>query len=160
MSAPQAVIIGKLASGDNEDAIFAMLETEANRYATLWSAINSSQTWGDFRSQCASDSWSELVTHFADCEVSIPTEDCQFDSAELPGLEDGDWPPSPQATIKGWLPEPAVHLLQPFETVHNGEFFEFNGRDKTSLIAILENVGFTCVEDTDLLQRACNYLDN
>lgn len=155
MSKLEQVIIGKVGNGQNEDSFFAMLETEANRAATLWAAINSAQTWGDFRSQCGPHLWNEVVNRFEDCEASIPEADCQFESTEIPGFEDGDWPRSPQTSIKDWLPISAVPLLRQFETVHNGVFFEFNADDKEILIAILKEEGFVCIENDALIQRAC-----
>ena len=155
MSQLEQVIIGKVGNGQNEDSIFAMLETEANRAATLWAAINSAQTWGDFRSQCGTDLWNEVVNHFDDCETTIPEADCEFESTDLPGFDDGDWPRSPQTTIQDWLPKSAVPLLRQFETVHNGVLFEFNADDKETLIAILKKEGFVCIENDALIQRAC-----
>lgn len=155
MTASKNVIIGRLANCDKKGAIFVLREDDAAKLTRLWSSIRSAQTWEEFQRLCGEKLWQEVTTHFKKLEFSVPKSKRLFSSSDFPGFEDGDWPASPQATIKNWLPSSAHKLLKPYNTVHHGEFFEFNAGDKLKLIDTLRKEGFVCLENDAIIQKAC-----
>lgn len=140
-------------------------------------------TWGDVRRTCSKELFEELlglagfgtyeeyVAHlevgrpvpgarelatqeYWDDAVEFPTDDTIFPGHSLPAVADGDWPTGRFILMWELLPEAVIDkYAYCYDTIFNGEACEFDPAKRDQIIAELERLGFTCVEDQALIDR-------
>ena len=97
----------------------------ALQVSAIHKAIESSKTWGQFRKALPADALMEVEEMMSEEDACADTD--PFDSDQLPGFSDGDWPT--------WICQSMLHelpkeIIQEFgerqESAHNGEFLQLN----------------------------------
>lgn len=84
--------------------------------------------------------------------------DDPFVADDISGVADGDTPPHPGALTATWLPKAILDEYgRTEETVLNGTFWGFDASDETALIAALEQAGYTCRRDDNLMTAATGF---
>jgi hypothetical protein len=129
--------------------------SEARRLAALNDAIEQSQTWGEFLSRLEQDQAAQeyLSNHFGD---DLPAPEEQFDSSDLPGFDDGDWPAWPQQKMLDWLPDAVQTLGSVYATAINGDALHIDETLLDAVIAALAAEGIDCSQDSaGIVQTAC-----
>ena len=108
----------------NGGVVFAEPD-RATLIAKIHSAINSSKTWGQFRSAMPRDEYSKIVrTHFDDNGEPRPKSTDPFSSDFVPGWSDGDYPPWLQQEVGRILPRDVLlRFGEHCTSVLNGGFW-------------------------------------
>jgi len=129
------------------------------RLVRLQEALQSASTWGEFKELLSSRDYQEIVVMLTEwCELEEPFQpdpEELFESDQIPGYADGDWPEWPAQEMLDWMPE---ELQQRYGTVKdsifNGTFLEIKPEQKQAIVADLEALGYTCVEDDQTIAKA------
>lgn len=142
--------------------VFTSLDraVEVNR---LHRAIESSETWGDFRRKIGPDEYARLYEgafdppdpdedpEEIDEDRLEPADDEPFSSDNVPGYSDGDYPPWLATEINRYLP---TDILQRFgrrdSSILNGAFYKIEITQREAILKALTDVGFTVEEREDL----------
>lgn len=126
---------------------------EARRLAGLNDALEQSQTWSDFLRSIARDD--AALSYLADqYDDELPDPDASFDADEIPGFAEGRWPPFPKASTDQ-IPDSVRALGALCATAFDVDLVHINEARREDTIAALRRVGFDCVDDDDLIGRAC-----
>lgn len=91
--------------------------------ATLHSALETSNTWGEFQANAPDYMYKEAIALLSDDEDPeiLPQSEEPFDSASIPGYADGDWPVWPRQYMLEWVPKDIqVRFGKSMDTVLNG----------------------------------------
>lgn len=126
---------------------------EARRLAALNEALAQPSTWGDFLWSTADDeaTLSYLTSHY---DGGLPETDDIFDANEVPGFTEGTRPPFPKTRF-GELPESVMRLGSMRATAVDGDLLHISEERRDDVVAALDGLGSGCVEDKDLIERAC-----
>lgn len=130
-------------------------ETEARRLANLNDAIEESRTWGEFlpRVRDDPDTQEYLARHFED---GLPPSEQSFDSSELPGFDDGDWPAWPEYKMREWLPASVRALGRMAPVATGGSVVHIDETLMNQVTEAFAAEGIECNEDSDgIVRRAC-----
>ena len=153
----QEIIYGSGAPTWEDDAatvVFASPEA-ATRNALLNDSARQAKVWGDFARAIGTDEWSSMVELFESAEYDIPSMDEEFSIGEIPGYEDGDWPPWIEALQLELLPKEIVGTYgELVRTTLNGDAVTFKEAECDAIVAALTEQGFVCRRDDDLIQQA------
>jgi len=127
----------------NGGVVFAAPE-RAKFIARIHSAINSSQTWRQFRSAMPRKEYSNILwSAFDDAGEGRPKGTDPFSGESLPGWSDGDYPPWLQAEMERILP---IEVLDQFgereSTALNGHFWLIPKKNIAGICAALESLGW------------------
>lgn len=86
----------------------------------------------------------------------LPEERDPFDSADIPGLCDGDWPDWPHQEMLNWVPTAIQQTYgQRGESRLNGPFLTFRPEDESAIVEAFSELGYQCRRDDRLVRRAC-----
>lgn len=116
----------------------------------LRKALSGATTWGEFRAQAPS----RYVSEVEEMLDETPPDTDRFNSMDIPGHGDGDWPEWLQQVMLSWMP---ADLIARFghvgESVFKEQALEIEAAVGEDLAQELETRGFTCARD-DLAIRA------
>jgi hypothetical protein len=85
----------------------------------------------------------------------FPDDTDPFDSREVPGVDDCDWPGRPAQIMLDWVPQEIRKKYGKIDSSPvSGDYLIFSRSDERSLIAAFRRVGFRCTRDDALIQRA------
>lgn len=133
----------------NGGVVFAKPD-RATFIAKIHSAIDSSKTWGQFRSAMPRKEYSKIVRGFDDEGESRPKSADPFSGECVRGWSDGDYPPWLQKEMDYILP---ASVLEQFgkrkSTFVNGDFWLIPENNLVALCAALEALGWEleCAQD-------------
>jgi len=126
-------------------------------------AIETSETWGEFRQRIGPEAHEELFGEdFDDPDPDDDSEDnntntpgaspdAPFDSYEVPGYADGDYPPWLAQEMDKHLPPEILERYGNYhESVFNGPFYKIDPEHRNAIVKDLTEVGFTVEEREDL----------
>lgn len=150
-----AIPDGPFVVDEFDGSVVVMPASEARRLAALNDAIEQSQTWGEFLARVEQDQATQeyLSYHFGD---DLPAPDEQFDSSDLPGFDDGDWPAWPKQKMLDWLPDAVQTLGSVYATAINGDALHIDEALLDAVIDALAAEGIDCSQDADgIVQTAC-----
>lgn len=138
-------------SNDKDSVVFAERE-RAERAVQIRAAIEESTTWGEFRRALPPGEWdSYFLEHFEDCEEEVPDDDQAFDSDDVPGYAEGDYPEWLQQVQLDWFPPELIAKYggDVGSTVLSGPVLDLPAERAGEIAAELRAMGHT-VEETDL----------
>lgn len=141
------------------DEVAFLPRQQALALAQLWRALDSAQTWGQFRRMVPPHIYDEVVAAVGDNENLAddgrPFSDAPFDRDDIPGHADGDWPALPARQMLDWMPQAVRERYgRVVSTRFNGDYLAFRARDATAVAEALQALGYTCVRDDDLVRDA------
>ena len=151
------IVIGVTTSCNGGSCFAALPHYKAIALNRLNEALQSAETWGEFREKCDSDSFREIEGSIQDNNTLIPGDEETFDPSLIPGYADGDWPECPQMNASEWLPQSVIRLAEQYDSGLNGELLEFSLEDEDRLRSALVAEGLAVVRDDELVHRACGY---
>jgi HEAT repeat protein len=142
-----------LVFGEIGDSLLFIPRTKALEQASLWHALRSSSTWGEFRSLVSAKRFDEVVDL---CREDPPLDDDPFPGESIPAVGDGDYPEWPAQEMLKWVPQEIINgpYGRTEDSVLNGQFLVLDPRGKDELLAAFSSAGFRCTEDQDLVLRA------
>lgn len=119
--------------------------------AQAYEAVDSSATWGELMNRLPSYMRDELVDFFEEA----PDGSEAFERDDVPGLADGDWPGFPAQEMLEWMPRDIQQRFGKIETtVFNGDYLELDSSREQEIVVALEQNGFECIADQQLIGRA------
>lgn len=126
----------------NGGVVFAEPD-RAKFIAKIHEAINSSTTWGEFRSVMPAIEYANIVRAFDDQSESRPKKTDTFSGESVLGWSDGDYPPWLQKEMGHILPR---SILEQFgirtETAVNGDFWFISEENISVMCAALKACGW------------------
>jgi hypothetical protein len=126
----------------NRGLVFATKE-RAEYVAKIHEAINTSETWAEFRSAVPRKEYLEILAIFDGNGEKRPKGTGPFDGEQLPGWSDGDYPPWLQQEMTGVIPK---SILQQFGTLRssvlNGPYWEIPEKNGPDVVRCLRELGF------------------
>ena len=85
----------------------------------------------------------------------FPDDTDPFDSQEVPGVDDCDWPGRPAQIMLDWVPKEIQEKYGSMESTRlNGEFLTLDPRNERKITAAFRRAGYRCTRDDVLIQRA------
>lgn len=88
----------------------------------------------------------------------LPDERDPFDSADIPGLCDGDWPDWPAQEMLNWVPTVIQKTYgQRLDSMLNGPLLTFRTEDEKAIVEAFVELGYRCRRDDRFVRRACGY---
>lgn len=141
------------AVGSFDGGLVVLAHDEARRLAALNDALEQSSTWGEFLQRISDDpaSLSYLTARYSD---GLPDPDDAFDFDDVPGFVEGTWPRSPAENFDK-LPQSVLALGSIRATAFGGDLLHIAEEQREDVAAALERDGLRCIEDDDLIERAC-----
>ena len=137
----------------NEGVVIAE-PARATYVADIHKAISTARTWGEFRNLMPFKEYRRLVIdYFGEPGnlQAVPADDEKFDSSDIWGYDDGDYPPWLQAEIGQVLPPDLLdQYAQPIGTRLNGDYYHIEECAFVALKAELEARGYELVNRSDL----------
>lgn len=126
-------------------------------------ALETAETWGEFRRRIGPEAHAELFgedfdasefdddSEDIDANPSGASADAPFDSYEVPGYADGDYPPWLSQEIDKYVPpEILERYATHHESVFNGSSYKIDPKHRNDIVKELTEVGFTVEEREDL----------
>ena len=154
MNLVQRLVYGEL----TDDQLVFIPESEAIELAQLQTAIQSSRTWGEFKAQIPPPRWLQAISNYVDNDEPLPADDHPFDTNELPGYGDGDWPQWPAQRMLEWMPEVIRTRFGDVGTsMVSGDMLSIDPASESGIIAALKDAGYTCIRDDHLVSTASGY---
>ena len=134
----------------NGGVVFATPD-RATFVANIHSAIDSSETWGQFRSAMPRKEYSDIVRAFDDQGEPRPKSTDPFSGECVPGWSDGDYPPWLQKELDFILPVSVLAQFGKRETTFvNGNFWLIPEDNLVAICAALKALGWELECDQDL----------
>lgn len=88
----------------------------------------------------------------------LPNENDAFDSADIPGLCDGDWPDWPQQEMLNWIPQAIQKTYgRCVASTLNGPFLTFRTEDEKAIVEAFTELGYQCRKDDRFVRQACGH---
>jgi hypothetical protein len=137
-----------------------MGRAEAEAIARKWQAVNTAKTWGELRA-LSPEACSELLEFLPrDDEAGdrghAPTDETAFDVSRIEAVQEDHWPEWPEQDMLHWVPAEIQEAYgQQGDTLWNGSFLTFDPADEDAIVERLEELGYRCVADSELVARAC-----
>jgi hypothetical protein len=149
------LVFGRVSPGPDEDTLVFIPVQRAFQLATIYRAIKGAKTWRQFKEMIPTEDWNELLVEFQENEWT-PDPDEPFECADIPGVEDADWPDWPQQEMMWWLPPKVVApYAKLHQTVLNGPFLTIDPTRMAEVVEALNRAGHTCFRDDVLVGQAC-----
>ena len=135
----------------NEDLVFAT-PARAEEIGALHTAITRSLTWGAFQAAMPPEEYERIVEiAFDEAGLERPSADAPFESEQVPGFCDGDYPPWLQKEMADVLPAEVVSRFCRWEaTCINGHVLRLEEKYRPRVIAMLLRAGYEVVRREDL----------
>jgi hypothetical protein len=140
--------------GLHEGLVFVP-KPQAQELVALIRALETAQTWGEFRAAVTEGRYREALAQLGLEED--PADDASFDAERFEGYQDGDWPEWPAQEMLEWLPdEVQMQFGRAEETPLNGDYLHIAVEDREAVLELLEDYGFRCQRNQpviDLLEK-------
>ena len=133
-----------------EGALFAE-RSRAKRVAAIHEALETSETWGEFKRKLPDGEWAKIVESY-DCDSDdAPADDEPFDALQVWGYADGDYPDWLQQVMLEWFPRDLIDKYggEIWSSVHNGDALSLPGEKAEEIADDLRSRG-NKVERTSL----------
>ena len=119
--------------------------------AAVHRALAESATWGDFVDALPRWALASLQDASAD---ELPSRECVFDAAEVPGVEDNEFPPMLESMYELWMPAPLLRRCAGASSALREEWLELAPSQVATFLRAANKLGFQCIEDSDVLATA------
>jgi hypothetical protein len=114
-------------------------------------------TWEELHDLVPASAWSDVVERYSWREEP-PVLEGPFESSQISGLGDGDWPAWPAQEMLGWMPQEIQARSGTRETSNfNGDYLAIAPAKAAEVAQALDALGFSCVRDDALIQAASGY---
>jgi hypothetical protein len=157
LKAKSTYVFGVVTRGGDETNLVFIPEPEARRLAAIHQAICRSKTWSDFTRQMPEDDLQEVVSRFIEDDEPLPSDEDRFVVDFLPpAFFDGDWPDWAEQKMLHWVPSAILRkygIMMP--TAINGSYPILDPSRKLEIVAAMNEAGFECREDEELVKGAC-----
>jgi hypothetical protein len=156
----QTIIVKELVYGVAWGQLIFIPRNRAEELAATYTAINNSETWGDFQDRVPAYIYRQAVERLEwGLGVIQPPNYREFDPEEINGFSDGEWPSWPAQEMTLWFPR-EVWQGEGFlkATVYGGVTLQLHAHSKKKLVRKLQQMGYTCREDARLLNSATGAL--
>ncbi len=139
-----------LPEGVYEELIQSLIEG-GHGFDTFYTSWLDSHPWGTRQEAgCAYD-----ALPYAE---RLPNTDDPFDSADIPGFCDGDWPAWPQQDMLKWVPtEIQARYGQRASSNFNGDCLLLSADQEVELVQAFRAAGYQCQRADRFVRRACGY---
>jgi hypothetical protein len=139
-------IVYQVVAGAPDSVTFAR-RSDAEGVAQIWVALNTANTWGEFRAKLPEGEWEE---NLGDRFDESPPDGEPFDAGAVPGHLDGDYPQWLRQTMLKWFPQSLIDKYGDIQTsVLNGDFLDLPAAKVEEIAADLRAMGHT-VDMTEL----------
>jgi hypothetical protein len=131
--------------------------------ALVWRALDSAQTWGDFKRIVPAHIYEEVVEALKESSVISasdrePDADAPFYRDDIPGHADGDWPPYPPQQMLDWVPQDIQTTYGKIVTTpFNGDYLYFPAGETAKVLAALAAYGYTFELNENLVKDASGH---
>ena len=124
---------------------------KARHVSAIHKAIDEARTWGEFATLLPDGEWNSIVGRWESVDHDIPDPAAEFDSSEIPGYCDGDYPDWLQKEMLRLLPRDLCEKFGKIETsVFNGQFLFIPPENLDGLIKALVERGIRAEHTPDL----------
>jgi len=111
--------------------------------ARIYRALEKARTWGQFRKMMPRSEYSSLIREFDENGEPRPKSTDPFDSDQIAGLSDGNYPQFLQQEMEYYLPDEVLNRYGTLETtMHNGFYWMIPRENARDMIRELEESGF------------------
>jgi len=133
--------------GDGYEGVLFARRKDAEDVAQIRKALENSKTWGEFRTNLPSGEWEQNLEL---CFADFPADDKAFDTDDVPGYGDGDYPQWLKQTQLEWFPPVLIEKYAEVQnSVVNGQMLELPADKAEEIPVDLRAMGHS-VERTDL----------
>lgn len=134
----------------NKGLVIARLD-RAEFISRIYTALSKSITWGEFRRAMPKAAYSELLPRiserYRDNGLPMPKNADRFDSSDVPGVCDGDYPDWLQTEMDSVLPEAILDEFGEWSTTMlNGGYCHIDPKHLPAIKARLEQLGYSLVD--------------
>jgi hypothetical protein len=152
----KCLVYGPIPRGPEQNLVF-LPEDEAFRLASIFHAIESARTWGDFRDLMPPDDF-DAIEAFMATDGDLCDLNERFRWEDLPGYCDGLFPDWAEQRMLQWLPEKVTRRFGRVESSqHDGVFLMLSPADEAAIVDELEAAGHHCRRDERFVLSACGY---
>jgi hypothetical protein len=152
------LITSDLVYGNVDDMLVFVPREVAIELATLWGALLSSSTWGEFRRRVSSVRYGDILELASrDWDDRLDPEDNEdFFGADLPGVRDGDYPEWPAQLMLQWVPTDVADsdFADIRCSVVSGECLFLDPIFELDIVELFYACGFRVGKDEQLVLRA------
>jgi hypothetical protein len=132
--------------------------TMAEEHDKVMKALVASKTWGEFRACIPASAFKEVKQLLRECEAYTAAEireliadDNPFDSATLPGLENGEYPSMIASIQQSILPKDLADKYgKQWGNINCSDIFRIDVRHREAILADLKGMGYDVIERDDL----------
>lgn len=152
----------ELVYGDGGEGLVFLERGYARDIAAFREALYRASTWGELQERAPRERYDEAVERWTESkqddeerEVSPPALENPFDGDEIPGYADGDWPEFAPHMMEDWVSREIIndHGGYVYPTL-NAEYPVIDFGSEEEVVAILEEEGYVCTRDDDLVWNA------
>lgn len=134
----------------NGSIVFTTLE-QAQRVDRINRAIRESSNWLEFREAIPSEDYSEIYQQIEDCDEA-PSDSDVFDESQVPGFDEGDFPPWLQREMDMLIPQAILKRFAARETgATSGSFWTIPAANLLPILEALKADDFE-IEEADGLE--------
>lgn len=119
--------------------------------AAVHRALAESATWGDFLDALPQWALASLQDASAD---ELPSRECAFDAAEVPGVEDHEFPPMLESMYERWMPAPLLGRFKRASSALREEWLELSPVQVAAFLRAASKLGYQCIEASDVVATA------
>ncbi len=125
--------------------------------ANTYTSLGTSQTWGEFKANVPAHVYEEVIERTSNSREAgkMPLPEDVFNSDDIFGYRDGDWPVWHRQEMLHWMPE---NIQEQYGTtqpsVLNGDYLELDPEKVHEIVKALEDQGYVCIEDVSLIREA------
>lgn len=136
----------------NSSEVFIAEEKYAEYLHRIYRALHISQSWGDFKTNMPRDEYSRLIKWiFEDNPYPRPKMTAPFSPQQIPGWEEGDYPPWSKQLVEKSIPIDLLHKYAKRESgMVSGSWWTIEAANWPALKSELESRAFTLTERNDL----------
>lgn len=145
--------------GERADQLIFIPKERALELARIHEGLNTSKTWGEFKSRVPAHIYEEVLEMMQDEfdedeENAAPELDSPFDPEDVPGYSDGDFPAWAAQEMLEWMPKDIQQKFGKIEaSVFNDDFLGISPANEREIVAALKERGYRCVKDDDLIEK-------
>ena len=148
----RTIVVGILA----EALVVAIPQTPAYELASVLTALNESETWGDFRRDCPPGYWEEVEDLYDEDWSHVPwppPDTLAFDPrGQLWGFDEADWPPWVAQEMLEWLPDSVLDSFsETGVSMVSGSCALIQPDRLDDFMAAMTSLGYECIRDDNLI---------
>lgn len=153
----------ELVYGECGEGLVFLERGYAEDIAAFREALYRASTWGELRQRAPRHRYEEAVEQWMEGreeedeggEASPPAPEDPFDGDEIPGHADGDWPEFAPREMENWVSRLIINKYGGYVyPTLNAEYPVIYFGSEEEVVAILEEEGYVCTREDDLVWNA------